>query len=307
LKLCSKFDSYVKHSAGLRRLNILRILLIGKTGQLGSSILSVNTAHEIFAPERMDLDVEDQYAFEMALDNLKPDVVINTAAFHNVPQCEVEPQRAFAVNVLAVQKLALACKKANVLFVTFSTDYVFGGNKITPYLESDCPNPLQIYGISRLAGELAVMAVAPENSIIIRTCGLYGLSGAASKGGNFVDKRIADAKTITQIEMGCDQVVSPTFTHDLAIAILKLIGHPERKAAIYHLVNQGECTWYEFTKAIYEMLGLNTKVIPVDRGGLTGDMRRPLYSVLANTKASSMGIELPHWRDALSRYLKLKY
>ncbi len=283
------------------------MLLIGKTGQLGTSILTANIYHEIFAPERADLDIENQQSIEKALDEFKPDVVINTAAFHNVPQCEEEPQKAFAVNAVALQKLALTCKKANVLFVTFSTDYVFGGDKNTPYLETDCPKPLQMYGISRLAGEHAVMAVAPENLIIIRTCGLYGLSGAASKGGNFVDKRIADAKKSAQIEMGCDQVVCPTFTDDLAIAVLKLIEQPERKSEIYHLVNQGECTWFEFTKAIYELLGLKTKVLPVDRGGLTGDMRRPLYSALANTKASSLGIELPHWRDALGRYLKLKY
>lgn len=282
-------------------------MLIGKTGQLGTSLFLVNNSHEIFAPERADLDIENQHGFDKALKNFKPDVVINTAAFHNVPQCEVESQRAFAVNATAVNQLAMACKKANALFVTFSTDYVFSGDKNTPYFESDCPRPLQLYGISRLAGELAVMAQAPENSIIIRTCGLYGLIGATSKGGNFIDKRIQDAKTNTQIEMGCDQVVSPTFTHDLAIAVLKLIEHPEHKSGIYHLVNQGECSWFEFTKAIYELLGLNTNVLPVDRGGLSGDMRRPLYSVLANTKARSLGIELPHWRDALSRYLKMKY
>ena len=164
----------------------------------------------------------------------------------------------------------------------------------------------QMYGISRLAGELAVMAVAPQNSIIIRTCGLYGLSGATSKGGNFVDMRIADAKVNTQIEMGCDQVVSPTFTNDLAYAVLKLVEHPDCESGIYHLVNQGECTWFEFTKAIYELLGLNTKVLPVDRGGVSGEMRRPLYSTLANYKAKSLGIVLPHWQEALGRYLNMK-
>lgn len=285
----------------------MKILLIGKTGQLGTSLLSVNLTHEIFAPDRIELDIEDKNSFEIALVNFKPDVVINTAAFHNVPQCEVDSHRAFAVNVLAVQKLAFACKNADILFVNFSTDYVFDGKKNLPYLEIDCPRPLQIYGISRLAGELAALSVAPMHTIIIRTCGLYGLSGAISKGGNFVDKRISDAKSNIQIEMGCDQVVSPTFTDDLAIAIFKLIEHPSRSSGIYHLINQGDCTWYEFTKAIYELQGLNTQVIPVDRGGFSGDMRRPLYSVLANTKANSMGIILPHWRDALSRYLKSKY
>ena len=307
MKLSLKLDSDDEKYSSLDKVIFLKILLIGKTGQLGGSIFSNNTFHEIVAPNRYELDIEDHDSILNMLNELKPDVVINTAAFHNVPQCEVDIQQAFSVNVIAVRNLALACKKANILFVTFSTDYVFGGDKNTPYLETDYPMPLQIYGISRLAGELAVMSVAPENSIIIRTCGLYGLSGATSKGGNFVDKRIVDAKKNLQVEIGCDQVVSPTFTNDLAIAVLQLIEHLGCKAGIYHLVNRGECTWYEFTKAIYEMLGLNSNVLPVDRGGHTGDMRRPLYSVLANTKASSLGIELPHWRDALSRYLKLKY
>lgn len=285
----------------------MKILLIGKTGQLGGSILSVNILHEVFAPERTVLDIEDCDSILNMINKYGPDIIINTAAFHNVPQCEVDIQQAFAVNVTAVRNLALACKRANILLVTFSTDYVFAGEKNTPYLESDCPKPIQMYGISRLAGELAVMSVAPENSIIIRTCGLYGLSGAASKGGNFVDKRILDTGTNAQIEIGCDQVVSPTYTNDLAIAVLRLIEHPEREAGVYHLVNQGECSWYEFTKAIYEILGLNTQVLPIHRGGMTGDMRRPLYSALANTKALKLGITLPHWRDGLSRFLDEKY
>jgi dTDP-4-dehydrorhamnose reductase len=106
--------------------------------------------------------------------------------------------------------------------------------------------------------------------------------------------------------MSCDQVVSPTFTNDLADAVLKLVEHPDCESGIYHLVNQGECTWFEFTKAIYELLGLNTKVLPVDRGGISGGIRRPLYSTLANYKAKSLGIVLPHWQEALGRYLNMK-
>lgn len=263
--------------------------------------------HELFSPDRDELDIESKESVLRAIEAYKPDVVINTAAYHNVPQCETEPHRAFAVNCIAVNNLAKICKDNDVLLVTFSTDYVFDGEKTRPYTESDTPMPLQMYGISRLSGEQAVQATAPNNSIIIRTCGLYGFSGAASKGGNFVDKRITDAKTHAEIEMGCDQVVSPTFTNDLAIAVLKLIEHPERQGGIYHLVNHGECSWYEFTKAIYEILGLSAQVVPVGRGGMTGDMRRPLYSVLKNTKASSLGIELPNWRDALQRYIEFKY
>lgn len=164
-----------------------------------------------------------------------------------------------------------------------------------------------MYGISRVAGEFAIMSSAPDNSVIIRTCGLYGMSGARSKGGNFVDKRIADSKTERLLEIGCDQFVCQTYTGDLSKAVLMLIEHRDLKPAIYHLVNEGECTWYEFTKTIYEIMGLPVDVKPVDRGGPSGEMRRPLYSVLANTKAKALGIRLPHWRDGLEKYLWEKY
>lgn len=285
----------------------MNILLIGKTGQLGGNILAMQTEHRIHAPDRNELDIESSESCERVFAALRPDVVINTAAFHNVPQCEVEPLRAFAVNCQSVRNLAAICKKMDVQLVTFSTDYVFGGEQRTPYREDDRTGPLQMYGISRLAGELAALATAPQHAVVIRTCGLYGLSGATSKGGNFVDKRMADAQTGNELEMGCDQVVSPTYTGDLALAVLKLIEHPQLVPGIYHLVNEDECTWFEFTQAIYEIMSLPIMVRPVDRGGLSGEMRRPLYSALANTKARALGIALPHWRDGLERYLKEKY
>jgi dTDP-4-dehydrorhamnose reductase len=282
----------------------MKILLIGKTGQLGGDIIKNNPGHEIYAPGRNELDVISKPAFDALVADFRPDTVINTVAFHNVPLCENEVEQAFRVNCTAVRDMAATCRKAGVLFVTFSSDYVFGGEKRTPYLEDDKPQPLQMYGISRVAGEYATMATAPDNSIIIRTCGLYGSSGAQSKGGNFVDKRIADARTHATLEMGCDQVVCPTSTDDLSRAVLRLIEHPQMQPGIYHLVNEGECSWYEFTRAIYDIMGLNVAVKPIDRGGMSGEMRRPLYSVLANTKAKVLGIELPYWRDGLERYLR---
>lgn len=282
----------------------MKILLIGKTGQLGGDLLRNNPGHEIHAPAREELDLANREAIRHKLAEVAPDVVINTAAFHNVPLCETAAENAFLINCVAVKNLAEACRKLGALIVTFSTDYVFGGEKRTPYREDDQPHPLQMYGISRVAGEYAAMAAAPDNSIIIRTCGLYGRSGARSKGGNFVDNRIAEALTHDTLEMGCDQVVGPTSTDDLSRAVLRLIEHPQKQPGIYHLVNEGECSWYEFTKAIYEIAGLAVTVKPVDRGGLSGEMRRPLYSVLANTKAKELGIEMPSWRDALERYIR---
>jgi dTDP-4-dehydrorhamnose reductase len=285
----------------------MKILLIGKTGQLGSDILRNGARHEIHAHDETTLDITVPEAVRDAIADLRPDIVFNTAAFHNVPRCETEPLEAFRVNCVAVRDLAAACNEAGCRLVTFSSDYVFGGEKRTPYREDDHPAPLQTYGISRLAGEHAALSAGPGHAVVIRTCGLYGISGAASKGGNFVDQRIADAKKGGPLEMGCDQTVSPTWTGDLSRAVLQLIAHPGLRPGVYHLVNEGECTWYEFTKEIYRILGLETEVRPVDRQGLSGTMRRPLYSALANTKARELDVVLPLWCDGLRDYLKEKY
>ena len=285
----------------------MKILLIGASGQLGGDILRNNPIHEIVAPGRDRLDLQNVQQFEDVVRNVRPDIVINCAAFHNVPLCEEQPDKAFLINCFAVGRLAGACRQHGARFVTFSTDYVFAGEKRTPYAESDAPRPIQFYGISRVAGEYAAIAAAPEQTVIVRTCGLYGRSGAASKGGNFVDRRIADAKTGKSLEMGTDQIVCPTSTDDLSRAVLALIEHQQCTPGIYHLVNVGECTWFEFTKAIYEILDLKVDLRPVDRKGVSGSMRRPLYSALANTRARALGISLPPWREALDRYLKQKY
>ncbi len=285
----------------------MKILLIGKTGQLGGDILRNNIDHEIYAPDRKELDIQSPESINAAIESYRPDAVINTAAFHNVPLCETKPATAFLVNCVAVRDLAAACSRIEALLVTFSSDYVFGGEKRAPYHEDDRPAPLQIYGMSRLVGEHAAISAAPGRAIVIRTCGLYGASGAQSKGGNFVDKRIQDAKNQQTLEMGSDQIVSPTSTHDLSRAVLQLIEHSEKETGIYHLANDGECSWYEFTKAIYEIMGFPVKVIPVNRGGRSGNMRRPLYSALLNMRARKLGIVMPQWRDALVRYLEGKY
>ncbi len=282
----------------------MRILLIGASGQLGSDLIKNNPGHHIVAPDRKELDVTQSDAIAAAIRDTRPDWVINTAAFHNVPLCEEQPERAFRVNCIAVRDLALSCDEHGARLMTFSTDYVFNGEQRKPYREEDRPEPLQIYGVSKLAGENIARAVAAERVVVVRTCGLYGRSGAASKGGNFVDKRVEDGRRIRSLEMGCDQIVCPTSTEDLSKAVYDLISNPSLGSGIYHLVNEGECTWYEFTKSIYEHLGIEIQVNPVDRGGRTNGMRRPLYSVLANTRASALGITLPPWKEALKGYLQ---
>lgn len=286
----------------------MKILLIGATGQLGGDLLRNNREHEIHAPGRDDFDLDRPDQMAAAVRDYRPDAIINCAAFHNVPLCEEQPERAFQINSIAVRNLAVLAAEVDSWLVTFSSDYVFGGDdKRSPYGENDRPAPVQTYGISRLAGEHAAMSVAPGHSVVIRTCGLYGRSGARSKGGNFVDGRVADAKAGRRIEMASEQIVAPTSTDDLSRAVFSLLAHPRLASGIYHLVNEGEASWFDLTCAIVDILGLNSEVVPVDRGGRTGNMRRPLYSVLANTRARALGVTMRPWREALAEYLGLKY
>jgi dTDP-4-dehydrorhamnose reductase len=285
----------------------MKMLLIGKTSQLGIDIVRNNTNHEISAIDTKTINISSRDSVSNAIQSQRPDVVINTDAFDDVLLCEADPIIAFAVNCIAVRDLAIACSRVGAVFITFSTDYVFDGEKKALYHEDDKPMPLQIYGISRLAGEYAALSAALDRTLIIRTCGLYGIFGTQPPGGNFVDKRIQDAKAQMPLEMGSDQVVSPTYSNDLSKAVLELLEHPQRAPGIYHLVNEGKCSWYEFTQAIYEIMGFTVTLKPVDRGGKSGDMKRPLYSALANTKARTLGVILPHWRDALERYVQEKY
>jgi len=285
----------------------MKILLIGATGQLGGDLVRNNPGHEIAAPGRAELDLARHGEAERMVAKIRPDTVINCAAFHNVPKCEEEPAQTFLVNCVAVRDLAAACAAHGARLVTFSSDYVFGGPRSEPWREDDKPSPLQVYGISRLAGEHAALATAPGHAVVIRTCGLYGQSGARSKGGNFVDGRVADARAGKRIEMASEQVVAPTSTNDLSRAVFELLVSPKLTPGLYHLVNEGACSWYEFTREIVRLAGGRSEVVPVDRGGMSGSMRRPLYSVLANTKARTLGVTLRPWREALADYLRAKY
>ena len=285
----------------------MKIIIIGKTGQLGSALLkdSLALGYDVLAPFKQELDILNDDSFLNAMMHYKPEVVINTAAFHNVPLCEVEPIKAFQSNCIAVKKMAEISHEFDAWFVSFSTDYVFSGEKQIPYIESDTPGPLQMYGLSKLAGEYG--ALSYNKSIIIRTCGLYGIQGAASKGGNFVDNRIKDSKQNVRIEISNDQTISPTYVGDLSKAVLQLIVHPSKESGIYHLVNEGHCTWYEFTKEIFKILDIAVELVPVDRKGKTGKMRRPLFSALKNEKATRLDVTLPNWKEGLNQYLKYEY
>lgn len=283
----------------------MKILLIGKSGQLGSEILKEATRREykIKAFGREELDITDFGDVKSQVEAFGPEFVINTSAYHAVSACEDEPEQAFLINSISLKPIASLCEEKNIRFVTYSTDYVFDGSKGTLYEEEDNPNPLQIYGLSKLAGEFIVLNYSPK-SIVIRTCGVYGgLHGSRSKKGNFTLNILEQAKREKIIEVATEQIVSPTYAVDLAKATLDLLAKGNI-SGVYHLANEGFCSWAQFAKEIVKNKGLSTEIIPVDRKGVAGSLKRPLFSALKNTKAASLGIKLPSWQNGLERYLQ---
>ncbi len=257
---------------------------------------------EIIGLNKDEFNVLNKLQVEKQLAKIKPDILINTSAYHAVPKCEEQPIEAMAVNFLAVQNLAYLCKKYKIVFVTYSTDYVFDGDKGSAYAETDMPHPLQTYGLSKLAGEYAALSIYPGGTLLIRTCGVFGgQTGSRQKGGNFVLNILKQAEGKEKIEVSCEQIVNPTYAGDLSNATLKLL-KKKNKPGIYHLASRGYCSWYEFSKEIFKIVGIATKLVPVDRSKENNKIKRPKFSALKNTKAKALGIQLPSWKDGLKSY-----
>jgi dTDP-4-dehydrorhamnose reductase len=198
----------------------MKVAVIGANGQLGSDVCRVAAEKKLTVVPltRHDIDVADRRQINNVLAGVNPDVVINTAAFHKVEQCEIEPAMAFGVNAIAPRNLALTCRSRNEMLVHFSTDYVFGVGGSQPRNEDDLCHPLNVYGASKLAGE-AMVAFTWERNFVIRTCGLYGLAGSKGKGGNFVETMLKKGRAGEPVRVVDDQVLTPTFTRDLAEAV----------------------------------------------------------------------------------------
>lgn len=279
-----------------------RVLVTGGGGQLSSELeQALAGAAEVRAPARTELDVTDDDAVAAVFAELRPTVVFNCAAFHNVDVCEREEDRAFEVNARAVKRLAQRCGESGARLVSMSTNYVFDGTADVPYSEDDHPNPRNVYGISKLAGEHAALAYAPE-ALVVRTAGLYGLFGSVSKGGNFVTRMLARAREQGVLRVVDDQHLSPTFTSDLAAALIEAV---ERGVTgVVHLTNGGACSWHEFTEAIMDLAGVDVPVERITTSRGPGEIDRPLNGVLAPAASERVGLTpLRDWRDALEDYM----
>jgi dTDP-4-dehydrorhamnose reductase len=295
---------------------MLRILLIGANGQLGSDLRKALGAHTVLAAARtalhdvhhqcVQLDITDVESLRGLMQTFKPDWVLNCAAFHRVDDIERDASQALQINALAVQQLALLCKAQNSVLLHISTDYVFDGAKRTPYVEADLCNPLSAYGASKAAGEQLIRA-AWHRHMIVRTCGLYGQAGASGKGGNFVNTMLRLAHDGKPIRVVSDQVCTPTATQDLAAQLTVLLEQAPDAYGTYHMTNAGSCSWHEFANTIFELSGLETRAEPISSAQFGAPAVRPPYSVLKNAALQRLGIDhMRPWQDALAAYLSAR-
>jgi len=280
-----------------------RVLITGGGGQLASDLeAQLRTDAEVVAPSRAELDITDDGAVRAVFDDVRPTVVYNCAAFHNVEVCEREEDRAFEVNARAVKRLATRCADHGARFVHLSTNYVFDGMADRPYGEDVLPSPRSIYAISKLAGEHAALAYAP-GALVVRTAGLYGLHGSVSKGGNFVTRMIGRAREQGALKVVADQRLTPTFTSDLAAGILAAVD--AEVTGTLHVTNSGATSWHGFTEAIMELAGVSVPVEAVSTVPQPGAADRPLNGVLASPASEHAGLApLRSWRTALADYLE---
>ena len=274
----------------------MKALITGGGGQLASDLVEL-LGDDAVALSHSELDIADSDALARTIDDVAPDVVINCAAFHNLDVCEAEPDQAWAVNVRAVREMAVRAPR----LVHLSTNYVFDGRRSEPYGEDDLPAPRSVYAITKLAGEHAALAYG-SGSLVVRAAGLYGLHGSVSKGGNFVQRMLARARDTGALKMVADQLLQPTFTADLAAAIVDALDRDVD--GVLHLTASDACSWHEFTVAIMELAGVEVPVEAVSTTIPPGGVDRPLNGVLARPRADTLGLPaLRPWRSGLEDYM----
>jgi dTDP-4-dehydrorhamnose reductase len=283
----------------------VKTIVIGSSGQLGQDLLrrlgdaAVGLTHQ-------DLDVTDGVAVSETIRALAPDWVINTAAFHRVDDCEMNPTLSFAVNATGAANVARAAAEIGAGVVFYSTDYVFGGEgreRGAPHRESDAADPLNVYGVSKWAGERLVAQRNPRH-LVIRSAGLYG-TATSRKGWTFPELMINKARSDGKLKVVTDQALSPTYTHDLAETTAALMA--AGATGLFHLTNAGECSWWEFAKATVDLAGVDVEVEPTVSTQQPRRAKRPPYSAMTSERVEAAGVApMRPWQDALAAYLQAK-
>lgn len=277
----------------------MKIVVIGAKGQLGSDLVKAFDNYQCIPLTHQDIEVVDQEQCAEVIEKLAPDAVINTGAFHQVDACERDPQKAFLINTVGAKNVAEACTKAGATCIFISTDFVFDGKKDAPYTEDDPPSPVNIYGISKLGGELYTRK-APKH-YIVRVASLFGVAGASGKGGNFIETMIKKARQQEKTNVIDDVWMSPTYTRDAAGMIKKIL-ETQIPYGIYHVTNNGCCSWFDFAQEIFSQLSLEVELSAIKSSQLNQKALRPAFSALKSGKLTG-ALTMRNWKDALNSYL----
>ena len=278
--------------------------MAGANGQLGRDVCTVfeEAGDSVAGLTHADIEVASEDSVASALTAIAPDLVINTAAMHHVEKCEGDPAQSFAVNGVGARNLARWAAQADIPIAYISTDYVFGGDKISPYVESDLPVPLNVYGVTKLAGELFTRVQNPRH-FVLRVSGLYGVNPCRAKGGlNFVELMLKLSREREELRVVDDEFVSPTPTIQVARQLLRL----SRTDAygLYHATAGGSCSWYEFARQLFALSATKVRLEKALPGEFPAKVPRPKYSVLDNAalRAASLNV-ITDWREGLREYL----
>ncbi len=277
-----------------------RVFITGAGGMLATALLNVLTpVFDVTAFTETQLDITDRDAVLKTIKDIKPDVVVNAAAYTAVDKCEEEQKTAKLVNGFAVGYIAEAVKITGARLFHISTDYIFDGDKDGPYTEEDKPNPVSVYGLSKLIGERELVRFT-DNYVIIRTQWMFGENGK-----NFVDTIIQLAEQKDELKIVDDQYGSPTYTRDVAVMIKWFIENSNVRKQIFNFSNEGIVSWYGFARGILKLAGIGTKLVPVDSSAIQRAARRPHNSALDKTKIKQVTrIDIRPWYDALYEYMK---
>lgn len=276
----------------------MKILIAGGKGLLGTNIAPVlEKSFELVICDLDTWDIADRNSGKNHIEKYRPDVLMNLAAITDVDGCEDKKKEpAERVNAYGAGILADLCREYNIRLVHISTDYVFDGKKTIPYKEDDLPNPMSVYGTTKLMGERAVLEKNPS-SLIIRAQGLYGKGGE-----NFITKVVRMARQNAALPVVNDQKGSPTYAKDLAGPLACLI--EKGKTGVYHLANSGSCTWFDFAGEIFRLLKIDAVITPISSDELERKAKRPLYSVFDMWKfQKDTGMKMRPWQEALKEYI----
>lgn len=294
----------------------MKILVTGANGQLGTDLCKAFQDFEVIPLIHSDIEIGDMNSVRQAFNKYRPNIIINTAAYVRVDDCESNQDKAFLANALGARNAAVAAQELGAKLLHISTDYVFGGvgeplvvssksgGAKHFYTEFDIPLPLNVYGKSKLAGENFIRHLCLRH-FIIRTSGLFGIAGASGKGGNFVETILRLAKEQDELKVVDDQVFSPTYAQDLAEKIAQLIN--TEYYGIFHITNRGYCSWYEFAQEILRLAGLKTPIVRTTSDEYLQKAQRPNFSVLDDYHLRLLGMDdMRQWQEALKDYMRKK-